>query len=141
MASTFFGLNIAKTGLYAHQIGINTATHNVANADTKGYTRQIVNKQASIPLSVGSRYGMVGTGVDVMSITQVRNQYLDEKFSFNTSISGEYTSKAYYMTEIGSYFNEITVQGFTKNFDNFYNILNLCVTLFLNSHQIISKRI
>ena len=123
MASTFFGLNIGKSGLNAYQIGINTTAHNVSNAETTGYTRQIVNKQASIPLSVGSRYGMVGTGVDVTSITQVRNQYLDEKYTFNNTLSGEYSTKSYYMSEVESYFNEVTVEGFTTNFDNMYNAL------------------
>jgi len=128
MASTFFGLNIGKSGLYAYQLGINTTAHNVANAETKGYTRQVVNKQASKPLSVGCSYGMVGTGVDVTSIEQVRSKYLDEKYSFNTSISGEYTTKDYYMEELQSYFNEITVDGFTINFDNLYKTLQTLST-------------
>lgn len=128
MASTFFGLNIGKSGLYAYQIGINTTAHNVANAETAGYTRQIVNKQASQALSVGSSYGMVGTGVDVTSITQVRSKYLDEKLSFNATLSGEYSTKSYYMTEIESYFNEVSVEGFTTNFDNLYNALQTLST-------------
>lgn len=128
MASTFFGLNIGKTGLYAYQIGINTTAHNVSNAETNGYTRQIVNKQASKALSVGSSYGMVGTGVDVTSISQVRNKYLDEKYLFNSNLSGEYTTKSYYMTEIESYFNEVSVEGFTTNFDNLYNALQTLST-------------
>ena len=128
MASTFFGLNIGKSGLYAYQIGINTTAHNVSNAETDGYTRQVVNKQASKPLRVGTSYGMVGTGVDVTSISQVRNQYLDEKFRFNTSISNEYTTKSYYMTEIESHLNEVSVKGFTTNFDNLYNALQTLTT-------------
>ena len=114
MASTFFGLNIGASGLYAYQIGINTTAHNVSNAETDGYTRQIVNKQASKAISVGSGYGMVGTGVNVTSISQVRNKYLDEKYSFNSTLSGEYSTKSYYMTEMESYFNEVSVEGFTQ---------------------------
>ena len=123
MASTFFGLNIGKSGLYAYQIGINTTAHNIANAETNGYTRQVVNKQASKPLSVGTSYGMVGTGVDVTSIEQVRSKYLDEKYSYNMSVAGEYAAKDYYMKELETYFNEITVDGFTTSFDNLYSTL------------------
>lgn len=128
MASTFFGLNIGKSGLYAYQIGINTTAHNVSNAETAGYTRQVVNKQASLAISAGSSYGMLGTGVNVTDISQVRNRYLDEKYQFNTNLSGEYTTKSYYMGEIESSFNEITVEGFTTNFDNFYNTLQTLTT-------------
>lgn len=127
MASTFFGLNIAKTGLYAYQIGINTSAHNVSNAETKGYSRQEVYKQAGIPLS-GTSYGMIGTGVVVTGIEQIRSQYLDEKFRFNETLANNYATKSFYMEEVQSYFNEITVQGFTTNFDNFYKALQTLST-------------
>lgn len=123
MASTFFGLNIGVTGLYAHQVGINTTAHNVANAETDGYTRQVVNKQASNAISVGSQYGMLGTGVNVTGIEQIRSKYLDEKYRFNTTLAGECETKTYYMSEVESYFNEVAVEGFTTNFDHFYNAL------------------
>lgn len=127
MASTFFGLNVAKTGLYAYQIGINTSAHNVSNAETKGYSRQEVYKQAGIPLS-GTSYGMIGTGVVVTGIEQIRSQYLDEKYRFNETLANNYATKSFYMEEVQSYFNEITVQGFTTNFDNFYKALQTLST-------------
>ena len=127
MASTFFGLNIAKTGLYAYQAGINVTSHNVSNAETQGYSRQLVKKQAGIPLN-GSRYGMIGTGVTVTDIQQVRSKYLDEKYRFNHSLYNNYSTKSFYLDEIQSHFNEITIQGFTKNFDNFYDTLQTLST-------------
>ncbi|MCR5153439.1 MAG: flagellar basal body protein, partial [Lachnospiraceae bacterium] len=42
MPSTFFGLNIGTTGLFAAKTGLNTTSHNIANIETKGYTRQSV---------------------------------------------------------------------------------------------------
>ena len=50
MASTFFGLNISKTGLSAYQASINTTAHNISNATTDGYSRQVVKKQAAAAL-------------------------------------------------------------------------------------------
>ena len=40
MASSFFGLDIGKSGLYTAQAGLNTTAHNIANIETEGYTRQ-----------------------------------------------------------------------------------------------------
>ena len=47
MPSTFFGLNTAYTGLIASNASINTAGNNIANVETKGYSRQTVTQQAS----------------------------------------------------------------------------------------------
>lgn len=123
MASTFFGLSIGKSGLYASQGGLTTTAHNIANTETEGFTRQTVNQQASRALRVNSTYGMAGTGVDVTGVTQARDEYYDEKYRSNNMVSGSYSTKAYYMTEIENYFNEITLEGFTTTYNDMYDAL------------------
>ncbi len=39
MASTFFGLTIAYSGLQAANTSLTVAGHNVSNINTKGYSR------------------------------------------------------------------------------------------------------
>ncbi len=123
MPSTFFGLSIGTTGLYTYQAALNTTAHNIANTETEGYTRQILNQKAGVALRVNSSYGMAGTGVDVTGITQARNAYYDLKFRTNNTIYGEYSAKYYFMTEIENYFNEVSLEGFTTSFDTFYSSL------------------
>ena len=123
MASTFFGLNIGTSGLYTYQAALNTTAHNVSNAETAGYTRQVLNQTASTPISVGSSYGMVGTGVTATTITQVRNNYYDTKYRSNSAIYGNYNVKEQYMKELETYFNEMDNQGFMTNFSNFSSSL------------------
>lgn len=120
MPSTFFGLTIGKSGLYASQAAITTTAHNITNATTEGYSRQKISQSASTPISVSSRYGMVGSGVDVNSIYRERNLYLDEKYRSNNSLYGNYDTKEYYMTSIENYFSEIKSDGTTATFDDFY---------------------
>ena len=36
MASSFFGLNIASSGMSAYRAYLNTTAHNIANAKTEG---------------------------------------------------------------------------------------------------------
>ncbi|BBF44951.1 flagellar hook-associated protein FlgK [Lachnospiraceae bacterium KM106-2] len=116
MPSTFFGLNIGTSGLYTYQAALNTTAHNISNAETTGYTRQVLNQSASKPISVYSSYGMVGTGVTGTSITQTRNSYYDTKYRMNNSLYGMYKTKEYYMSSIENYFNEVNDTGFTKSF-------------------------
>lgn len=123
MASTFFGLNIGKTGLYAYQAALDTTAHNIANTETEGYSRQVINQQAAKALRMNSSYGMAGTGVDVKGVKQLRDEYYDMKFWSNSKISGEYGTKSHYMAEIENYFNELTVEGFSTTFNSMFDSL------------------
>lgn len=123
MGSPFFGLDIALTGLYTSQIQLNTATHNVSNVETEGYTRQSVTTKAADAMETNSRVGMVGTGVVATDITQVRNNYYDVKYRRSNGIYGEYEAKSYYLSEMQNYLNELDQTGFTTIYDNFYNAM------------------
>ena len=121
MSSTFFGLNIGKTGLFTYQAALNTTAHNISNTETDGYTRQLLNQQAGNAIKMNSTYGMAGSGVDVSGVTQARNEYYDIKFSKNSTLYGEYSTKENYMTQIENYFNEIKIEGFTTSFNSLNN--------------------
>ncbi|SET23172.1 flagellar hook-associated protein FlgK [[Clostridium] polysaccharolyticum] len=119
MASTFFGLSIATSGLYASQASMNTTAHNVSNANREGYTRQQTVLKANKPISTNSSYGMIGTGVVTDSIIQIRDLYYDTKYRTNQAIYGNYSTQQYYMLSIENTFSEVNAEGITKSFDNF----------------------
>lgn len=115
MPSTFFGLNIAYTGLSTYNAAINTTGNNITNVSTKGYTRQQVVQQAAMALRTNTSYGMAGAGVDATAIEQIRNTYYDLKYWNNNSSLGEYSTKAYYMKQIENYFADTeTMNGFNS---------------------------
>ncbi|MDF2944208.1 MAG: hypothetical protein K0S01_3066 [Herbinix sp.] len=118
MGSTFFGLNIGQTGLYAYQSALDTTAHNITNTETEGYTRQVMGQQAGKALSVNSTYGMAGTGVSITGVKQLRDEYYDIKYWKNNTMLGEYSSKSHYMTEVENYFNDISVDGFNTSFNS-----------------------
>ena len=123
MANTFFGLDIGKSGLFVAQGGLNTTAHNIANIETEGFTRQVIEQKAGSALRANGRHGMIGTGVDVDSITQTRSKYYDEKYRNNNSIYGGYSTKSNYMSQIQSYLNEIQLEGFTTTFDEMHDTI------------------
>lgn len=123
MANTFFGLTIGTTGMHTANLGINTTAHNIANTETEGYSRQLIDIKADTPLRANGSYGMIGTGVSVISVAQQRDIYYDEKYRSNNTISGYYDSLDYYTKSIESYFNEIQLEGFNSNFNSFNNSL------------------
>lgn len=128
MASTFFGLDIAISGLYASQASLNTTAHNIANADRDGFCKQYVTTQAGTPLRSFSSYGMVGTGVDATGILQNRNQYYDVKYWDSNGLNGKYEAKSEYLNNMETYFNEIKGNGFTETFDELFNSISALET-------------
>ncbi len=124
MPNTFFGLSIGKKGLYAYQAALNTTAHNASNIDTEGYTRQQTNRTAEVPLSLTSKYGMIGSGVVVSSITSIRDAYFDTKYRFNNAILADNNTKAYYLDTIQSYFSEVNAEGVSAGLDSMFTALS-----------------
>lgn len=118
MASQFFGLNIAYTGLLASNAALNTTANNIANVQTEGYSRQQVNQQAASALRVFQQYGCAGAGVETLAIERIRDSFYDGKYWENNTKVGEYDIKQYYMKQVETYFEDDgTNAGFKTVFD------------------------
>lgn len=124
MPSQFFGLNIAYSGLMASNAALNTTSNNIANVETKGYSRQQAEQAAANALRVFTTYGCAGAGVDVIAIEQVRDHFYDVKYWDNNANTGEYSMKQYYMKQVEDYFNDdSTIEGFKTIFDDMMTAL------------------
>ena len=125
MPSTFFGLNIAYTGLQAANAWLNTTGNNISNIETEGYSRQKVTQQAADALRLRTTYGMAGAGVNALSIDQIRNEYYDLKYWNSNSTLGIYEERKSYMFQIEDYFNETdTMRGFNTIFSDVFSSLD-----------------
>ena len=65
----FDALGSAVTGLNANQAALQTATHNIANVNTEGYSRQRVEFTNQLPERFGNDF--LGNGVQVGSVSRV----------------------------------------------------------------------
>ena len=112
MASTFFGLTIASSGLRAANAALNTTGNNISNASTEGYSRQSVKTEAANALRVFAAYGCAGAGVETIAIERIRDQFYDNKYRNNETKLGEYDVKAYYTLMIQDYLTDDGASGF-----------------------------
>ena len=82
MSSTFFGINVALTSLYAQRQGLEVTGHNVANVNTDGYSRQRVNLESVgggvVPAMHATWLGG-GAGVTVNGVDRLRDQFLEQR--------------------------------------------------------------
>ncbi len=123
MQQSFFGLNIALSGLYTAQRNLDVVGHNLSNATTPGYSRQQSIQSASNPLAVMDGTGMVGTGSQATGVQRIRDTYLDFKYWSENVANGEWSKKAELMGEIQVTFNEPSKSGFVKIMDGFFDSL------------------
>lgn len=67
-------LSIGISGIRAAQLGLEATQHNIANANTAGYSRQYIQQSAGVPLLTGS--GIFGTGTSVDTVRRAYDQVL-----------------------------------------------------------------
>lgn len=125
MASTFFGLNIAVSGMNTYNAVLNTTAHNISNTKTAGYSKQVVNQQAKKALSLKTSFGMQGTGVEVTEIVNTRDSYYDYKYRKSTTTLGYYDTAKYYMSSIEDYLyvKDEKSGGLSTSLDSFFKAL------------------
>lgn len=94
--SSFHGVETALRGLLAQQRAIDVTGHNIANANTEGYTRQRVTSSGSVPLTIHVATGraQLGSGVDVTGIERIRDRFADVQFRAQNTRLGEAESRA-----------------------------------------------
>lgn len=75
MADLFTSLTSAARALDAHRLALDVAGHNIANVNTAGYARRVVDMAALAPATGAS----AGRGVDAMAIRALRDRLLEDR--------------------------------------------------------------
>lgn len=117
--SLFSSLQIANNSLLASQLGLQVVGNNIANANTPGYIRQQLNLQPMTPQKVGDL--TVGLGVEIHSITQQIDKFLEERMRNATSdlANGEAKTDAY--AQLETVIGELGDTDLSSSLSNFFN--------------------
>ncbi|MFE7060636.1 flagellar hook-associated protein FlgK [Sutcliffiella sp. NPDC057660] len=125
MRSTFHSLEVARRGLVTQQTALQTVGHNIANANTPGYTRQRVNFNQTEPYPPASMNrpqipGQMGTGVEAGSIQRVRESFLDIQYRGENNKLGYWSSRADALQKMEEIMNEPSDTGLSTTLDRFW---------------------
>ena len=128
MSSTFHGLETARRGMSTHQSALYTTGHNIANANTPGYTRQRVNFNTTQPypsmsFNAPNIAGQLGTGVKPGTIQRVRESFLDVQYRTENSKLGYYGALSSSLAKMEDIMNEPTESGLSSVMEKFWNSL------------------
>lgn len=83
-------LGVGVSGLLAAQRALAAASHNIANVNTPGYSRQRVETGTSTPQFSGNGY--IGTGVQANAVTRVYDAFLTTQVRTNTAANSQLQS-------------------------------------------------
>lgn len=88
MASGILGIGVS--GLQAAQLGLQTAEHNITNANTPGFTRQRTIQASNFATPTSA--GFIGQGAHVTTIERMYNGYLSAQVSRAQTTASELDS-------------------------------------------------
>ena len=114
--STFMGLQTALRGILAQQRALDTTAHNLANANTVGYTRQEARFAPALPFTEPSvsrppQAGQIGTGVDVTEFRRIRDDFIDVQLRAQTMRKGYAEARRDGLSQVELTLNEPSDSG------------------------------
>lgn len=117
---TFGGLlSIARSGLMASQAQISTASQNVTNAQTPGYSRQRVTLVQGFPEQLP--FGTFGTGVMVKNVERMRDELLDSGYRRDSGAAAYSEERRDALQAIEDILGEPSSSGLASSMEQFWS--------------------
>lgn len=122
MSSLYTGVS----GLNVSQNALNTTAHNLANVSTKGFVRQQIVQADNSYIKFGVtavstlQYGL---GVNIETVRQVRNMFLDKSYRQEIGRQGFYSAQYETVNEVESMFGELEGVAFQDSLANLWTSL------------------
>ncbi|MBI2265186.1 MAG: flagellar hook-associated protein FlgK [Armatimonadetes bacterium] len=126
MLPVFFGLEVASRAMQAQRRLMEVAQHNITNANTPGYSRQVANLGATTPFAEPSLMrpatpGQMGTGVIVDSVKRFRLDNMETAARAENQVMGEAEASQTFLTQIEAMFNEPGGQGVSSLINGYWD--------------------
>ena len=128
MVSLFNSLNISSNALTVNESAISVVSHNVANMNTEGYSKQKVN------LATRNIAGAIGDnteaqvrangGVMIANIMRYNDSYLNNYYRDQLSILKGYEADLGTLGELADIFNDLEGAGISDSFNQFFEAVN-----------------
>jgi flagellar hook-associated protein 1 FlgK len=112
-------LSIGRSGLFTAKQSMSTTSHNIANANTEGFSKQDVKTKTGISLQDGPN--VVGTGVEIQSIKRSHDELITKKVNNSLTANKFNEERTLQLGHVEEIFNEINSEGMNKILNRFFN--------------------
>jgi flagellar hook-associated protein 1 FlgK len=121
----FLGLEIGRRAIMVNQTALNTVGHNMANANTTGYSKQVSVLAVSTPyltpsLNNSISVGQLGTGVTIDAVQRMRDAYVDRQYRYENTSAGYWQATQQSLDKIEVIINEPSDSGLRSVIDQFW---------------------
>jgi flagellar hook-associated protein 1 FlgK len=139
-------LGIGTSGLVAAQKSLDTISHNIANASSPGYSRQVSVLSARESVQMGSSFA--GSGVEVQGTRRIVDQFLIHSLHAQQSVFSEFDAFSEVINQLDNVFSDPAtgITGVLNSFFNAFQDLNMnpdsssARQLFLSQAQVLENR-
>tara|TARA_B100001094_G_C18190796_1_gene807061 strand:- start:3954 stop:5384 length:1431 start_codon:yes stop_codon:yes gene_type:complete len=121
MAGLFHTLNMGASSLFANRQGVDTTGHNIANAQTEGFSRQRVNLEQRFPQEI--RGLLLGNGVFVRNITRAHDKFLENQINDHNQTLGQSNTRHDEIKSIEEIFSPELSSSISDEMVSFFNTL------------------
>lgn len=98
---------------------MSTTSHNIANANTDGFSRQEVRTETGVTLGEGDY--VLGTGVEIQSIRRAHDELVEKKLNSSITSHKFNEERTLQLGHVEEVFNEINSEGMNKILNRFFN--------------------
>ena len=119
-------MDASLSALFAAQAGMATTGHNIANANTPGYSRQDVLFAARRPDILS--YGALGRGVEVQGIRRLQDEFLLNNLRVQTSRLSSYASVDATLYEVEAILGSVDNDHLGNSMNEFFAAWNTLAT-------------
>jgi flagellar hook-associated protein 1 len=113
-------LNTSISGLLAFQRALDVTSHNITNANTPGYSRQLPDFQTRTPQYLGGNW--VGAGADVAAVNRAYDNFLSDQARSASSAYSQSNTYATQAARVSNLFGDSTT-GLSATMQKFVNAL------------------
>ncbi len=110
------------SALFAAQAGLATAGHNIANANTPGYSRQEVLFTPRRPSIMP--YGAIGRGVEIQGVRRIQDEFLQNNLRIQNARLESYTQTDTTLYEIEAILGSVDNDHLGNSLTKFFNSWN-----------------
>jgi flagellar hook-associated protein 1 FlgK len=110
-----------RLGMQASKAAIATTGHNIANANTEGFSRQRVHTETAPPQQAGGSKALVGSGTLISSVERVNDEYIEKALRNSNRDLSHYEEKDLVLKQTEDIFNELNGAGVNRLLSRFFN--------------------
>lgn len=112
-------MSVGRRSMMNAHTGLRTVSHNIANKETEGYSRQRVETTTALPESAGKV--RVGRGARAAVVRRINNPYVEKQLAREMNQLATSQGRQQGLAGLEELFNEHQVDGFSKNLTKFFN--------------------